>query len=144
VKEGSTVRAYLSIGTNGWQTPSDRRLKDNIVTLSVLEKIDLVRGTSYTLKDSGKPQIGVIAQELKEAFPTAVSGDENMGYLGVDYNAVAAIALQGVKELKAEIEQLKNENNQLKAQVGDMQQLKAEVQGLKAMMSAGMSSVSSK
>jgi hypothetical protein len=115
VHEGSSLRAYLQNGSNGWKTPSDKRLKDNIKTLSVLDRIDLTRGVSFTLKDSGIPQIGVIAQELKEAFPVAVSGSESTGMLGVDYNAVAAIALQGVKELKARVEALEKENAELKA-----------------------------
>lgn len=118
-------RAYISPGTNGWQTPSDRRLKENIQTLSVLAKIDELRGVSYNLKESGKPQIGVIAQEVQKAFPTAVTGKESAKtYLGVSYDAIAAIALQGVKELKAlvdtntaDIAALKAENDTLKAQL---------------------------
>jgi len=50
------------------------------------------------------PQIGVIAQEIKLAFPEAVSGSEEEGrFLGVNYNAIAAIALQGVKELNTKV-----------------------------------------
>jgi Chaperone of endosialidase len=98
----AATRAYIQPDVNGWQTPSDIRLKDNIETLSVLERIDMIRGTSYTLKNSGVSQIGVIAQEIKLAFPEAVSGEEVEGkYLGVSYNAIASIALQGVKELNS-------------------------------------------
>src|SRR5690606_8268223 len=93
-------RAYIAAGVNGWQTPSDLRLKDKIETLNVLERIDGLRGTSYELRDSGKRQIGVIAQEVALVFPEAVSGEESEGrFLGVSYDAIAAIALQGVKEL---------------------------------------------
>jgi len=100
VVEGWTVRAYVTNGVPGWQTPSDKRLKDNIETLSVLDKLDAVRGTSYTIKDSGEIQIWVIAQEVRSVFPEAVVGDEDKGMLGVSYDAIAAIALQAVKELK--------------------------------------------
>jgi hypothetical protein len=64
-------RAFIAAGVNGWQTPSDRRLKKDIQTLSVLDKLGPVRGVSYKLKDSGKPQIGVIAQEVNQSFPLA-------------------------------------------------------------------------
>jgi Chaperone of endosialidase len=105
VLEGNTVRAYLTVGSNGWITPSDARLKDNIMALdNVLEKLEGVRGTSYRLKDSGALQIGVIAQEFKDAFPGAVSGDETTGLLGVSYDSVAAIAIQGIKELNMKVE----------------------------------------
>jgi Chaperone of endosialidase len=105
VLEGNTVRAYLTVGSNGWLTPSDARLKDNIMTLdNVLEKLEGVRGTSYRLKDSGALQIGVIAQDFKDAFPGVVSGDEATGLLGVSYDSVAAIAIQGIKELNMKVE----------------------------------------
>ena len=103
VMENGTVRAYLQIGVNGWQTPSDARLKDNIMTLdNVLERLEGVRGTSYNLKDSGALQVGVIAQEFQAAFPGVVSGDVETGLLGVSYDSVAAIAIQGIKELDAQ------------------------------------------
>ncbi len=77
-------------------------------TLSVLEKIDKIRGALYKLNDSGIAQIGVIAQEIRAVFPEAVSGEETEGrYLGVSYNAIASIALQGVKELNDAVKSLR-------------------------------------
>lgn len=100
-------RAFITSGTNGWQTPSDLRLKDNIVTMdNVLNGLKLVRGVTFNLKDSGVLQGGVIAQEFQQAFPWVVSDSGDTGKLGVNYNAVAAIALQGVKELDLKTEDL--------------------------------------
>jgi hypothetical protein len=94
------TRAFITAGVGGWQTPSDLRLKGNVETLNVLDRIEDVRGVSYTLNESGVLQIGVIAQEMREAFPEVVSGEETEGrYLGVSYDGVAAISLQGVREL---------------------------------------------
>jgi hypothetical protein len=113
-------RAYIQAGVNGWQTPSDMRLKDQVQTLSVLDKIDQVRGASYVLKDSGILQIGVIAQEIKAAFPEAVSGEEVEGkYLGVSYNAIASIALQGVRELNDVFKSLRTQVNQIMSWFGN-------------------------
>lgn len=128
VVQGGDVRAFIQNGVNGWQTPSDRRLKSDIETLSVLDNIDAVRGAQYTLKDSGEIEVGVIAQEVQQAFPHAVSGDEKEGFLGVSYNAIASIALQGVKELKSwvsdifdgldsRVTELEAENAELKARL---------------------------
>lgn len=128
VVQGGDVRAFIQNGVNGWQTPSDRRLKSDIETLSVLDNIDAVRGAQYTLKDSGEIEVGVIAQEVQQAFPHAVSGDEKEGFLGVSYNAIASIALQGVKELKSwvsdifdgldsRVTELEAENEELKTRL---------------------------
>lgn len=118
-------RAFIAAGVNGWQTPSDRRLKKDIQTLRVLDKLGPVRGVSYKLKDSGKPQIGVIAQEIDQSFPLAVTGKrDGAKFLGVSYDAIAAIALEGVKELKAlfdsdhtEVAKLKAANDNLERRV---------------------------
>ena len=67
----------------------------------------------------------MIAQEIQAAFPDAVAGDEAVGMLGVSYNAIASIALQGVKELYElvadlfdglddRVEQLETENAELR------------------------------
>ncbi len=99
-RNASAGRAYIAAGVNGWQTPSDRRLKKDIETLSVLDRLGEVRGATYVLRDSDIKQIGVIAQEIRDAFPEAVSGEEIEGrFLGVSYDAIATIALQGVKEI---------------------------------------------
>lgn len=101
------VRAYILEGENGWQTPSDERIKLNIETLEdVSERLAEVRAVRYDLVRGKENQIGVIAQELQRAFPEAVSIRSD-GMLGVNYDSVAAIALQGVKELHGEIEALK-------------------------------------
>lgn len=94
----SSNRAYIQSGINGWQTPSDARLKTDVETLDgVLGKLESVRGVEYSLIESGSVQIGVIAQEMQSVFPNAVTTSN--GLYGVNYDSVAAIALQGVKEL---------------------------------------------
>jgi len=105
----TNVRAYIDDGVNGWQSPSDRRLKTNIQTLTnVLDKLKLTRGVTYDLIDGKPNQVGVIAQELRAAFPGTeiVSGDETEGYLGVNYGDLAAVAIQGVKELDVKTDNL--------------------------------------
>ncbi|PIV31845.1 hypothetical protein COS33_00980 [Candidatus Wolfebacteria bacterium CG02_land_8_20_14_3_00_37_12] len=50
--------------------------------------------------------IGVIAQEIEEQFPElVVTGSD--GFKSVAYDELSAIAIQAIKELKAENETLK-------------------------------------
>jgi len=104
--ENATTRAHVISGTNGWQVGSDSRLKKDIEAVTVLPLIDLVGAKSYKLIDGAdKRVIGVIAQEIEEAFPEVVFKDkENNDMRSVSYDGIAAIALQACKELKQYID----------------------------------------
>lgn len=61
-------------------TASDRRLKENIESLNVDYAKDILmkaRPVTYNWIEDGRADIGYIAQELKEAFPLAVVGEED-------------------------------------------------------------------
>ena len=49
--------------------------------------------------------VGLIAQEVEKILPEAVSKDEK-GFLTLDYNAVVAVLVDEVNQLKSEIKQL--------------------------------------
>ena len=96
---------------------SDRRLKENIEPLStehgsLLNKIDQVKGYSFTMKDDEKhrTEYGVIAQELEEIFPDLVhTAKDEIGTKSVNYVGLIAPMIEATKELKAENDSLKEE-----------------------------------
>ncbi|MDD2656726.1 MAG: tail fiber domain-containing protein, partial [Patescibacteria group bacterium] len=111
IKDSSgSFGAYLTQGVSGWTNLSDERLKDNIMDLNVLDRIDNYRAVSFDWKSNGSHDIGAIAQELYNIFPEAVSvGKEELGPLGegswgIQYSKLGALALQGVKELKQRLD----------------------------------------
>ena len=134
-----TNGVYLQQNNSSWLAYSDVRLKENIHDYSVLDKIDKYRAVSYDWKANKTPDVGVIAQEIVRSFPEVVDvGDEDLnktvkvgeeGVWGVKYDKLAALAMQGVKEvyemlkgLVADMEEkdlriqnLENENAQLKS-----------------------------
>jgi hypothetical protein len=60
-----------------FNTTSDRRLKENIKTISsAVEKIEKIDGVTFDWKESGKPSAGVIAQNIEEVFPELVIVEE--------------------------------------------------------------------
>jgi hypothetical protein len=104
-------------------TCSDIRYKKNIRTLdNALDKVARLRGVAFNWKRdtypeyqfSGDEQVGLIAQELKEVFPQAVSKDNN-GYYNVDYGKLTPLLVEAVKELKAQNEELRQEIELLKS-----------------------------
>ncbi len=97
---------YL-INSSGASSVSDRRLKGDISELSgVLSKLDLVHGVNFTWNDdkTKKKQLGVIAQDVEGAFPEIVTTDKETGFKSVNYGSLAAVAIQGVKELNAKMD----------------------------------------
>jgi hypothetical protein len=88
---------------DGWTTYSSRRWKTNIQPLhDALGMVEQLRGVSYDLKDSGKREIGVIAEEVGAVVPELVSYEENgKDARGVDYSRLTALLIEAAKEQQA-------------------------------------------
>ena len=95
---------------------SDIRLKENIQPLeNSLDKVMRLRGVSYTRKDTGSHEIGVIAQEVEQVIPEfvhitdGVAMDENAlsDVRSVDYGRMVSVLIEAIKEQQAQIEELK-------------------------------------
>jgi hypothetical protein len=65
------------------------------------------------LVESGKNQIGIMAQEVKEVFPQLVKQDEKTQQLSVNYVALIPVLIESIKEQQKQIEELKVLVNQL-------------------------------
>lgn len=87
---------------------SDKRKKTNITKTSVdLSSLNAYRYEFKKSSDADKGfHVGLIAQEVEKILPEAVSKDEK-GFLTLDYNAVVAVLVDEVNQLKSEIKQLK-------------------------------------
>ena len=105
--------------SDSWETYSSRRWKTNIQTLpDALAKVEQLRGVSYDLKDSGKHEIGVIAEEVGAVVPEVVTYEENgRDARGVDYSRLTALLIEATKEQQAMIHQ---EQEQIHVQQTEM------------------------
>jgi hypothetical protein len=118
---------------DGWDTYSSRRWKTNIQPLqNALGMVERMRGVSYDLKDSGKHEIGVIAEEVGEVVPEVVSYEENgKDARGVDYSRLTALLIEATKEQQRELakalRQIRQQQGLLRAQSSAMRSLEAEV-----------------
>jgi hypothetical protein len=85
---------------------SDERLKTDVETIpNALEKVNLLRGVSYT-KD-GVRGLGVIAQEIEKVLPEVVVDGEE--FKSVAYGNVVGVLIEAIKELTAEVAELKKQ-----------------------------------
>ena len=87
---------------------SDKRKKTNITETSA--DLSAIKAYRYKFKEPSEVDkgfhVGLIAQEVEKILPEAVSKDEK-GFLTLDYNAVVAVLVDEVNQLKSEIKQLK-------------------------------------
>jgi hypothetical protein len=90
---------------------SDVRDKKNLKTIEdPVSKIEKING--YTYEKDGIAYTGLVAQELLEVLPEAVSGSEKSGY-GIAYGNIAGIFVEAIKELNSKIKELENKLNQI-------------------------------
>lgn len=119
-----------------WATWSSRRFKTNIQTLpDALHKVERLRGVSYDRKDSGKHEIGVIAEEVGAVVPEVVSWESNgKDARGVDYSRLTALLIEAVKQQQREISE---QRNQIRVQQGQIARLNGKVGVLEAALHSG-------
>ena len=94
---------------------SDARIKDNIRDTSIngLEIINDIKVRDFELKKSGNSKTGLVAQELQEVYPAAVSGEEdrvddegNMMPMTVAYSILVPALVKSIQELSAKVAEL--------------------------------------
>lgn len=104
--------AYGAVHASGFFKESDIRLKSDIAPLKhTLDQICNIPTVEFNMHD--KHQIGTIAQDLENNFAEVVNTDSD-GMKSVDYCMLGVVAIEGIKLLKQEVEDLKKQIEELK------------------------------
>ena len=94
---------------------SDARYKENITKIEgALDKVDQLNGYTFNYISNGKASAGVLAQEVEEILPSAVteretSLDSNIegAYKTVAYDQLSSLFIESIKELRKENKELR-------------------------------------
>jgi len=98
-----------------FNTSSDARLKDVKGSARGLEVINALNPVAFNWTTDGKSDEGLLAQEVQEIVPNAVSGSEETQYY-MDYSKLVTHLVAGMKEQQTLIEQLQAEVALLKGE----------------------------
>ena len=100
---------------DGWVTYSSRRWKTNIQPLvGALDKIEQLRGVSFSWTSTGKHDIGLIAEEAATVVPEVVAFDSaSNSAKGIEYSRLTALLIEAVKEQQNEITELRQRLEQV-------------------------------
>lgn len=118
----------------GFTATSDARHKRDLTP--VRYDLSSLSAYHYVLKDDGKPHVGLVAQEVQEVIPDAVSSDKD-GTLSLDYNAITAALVEEVKDLKRRCDSLESEKVSLRAAVENLAEQKKSLEKICALLTRG-------
>jgi hypothetical protein len=109
---GATVGTITTTASaTAYNTSSDQRLKENIADADDAgAKIDAIQVRKFDWKADGSHQdYGVVAQELLEVAPEAISAPEDPeDMMGVDYSKLVPMLLKEIQSLRARIAALES------------------------------------
>lgn len=112
IGDGQATGGFAEVHASGFFKESDVRLKSNIAPLNhTLDQICNIPTVEFDMHD--KHQIGTVAQDLENNFAEIVNTDSD-GMKSVDYCMLGVVAVEGIKLLKQEIEDLKKQVEELK------------------------------
>ncbi len=97
-----------AVSAPGFVSSSDARLKSEITPISgALGKLKTLNGVTFRMEGVAARQMGLIAQEVRDVAPEAVT--EIDGVLRLAYGNLAGLLIEAIKELAAEVEHLKRD-----------------------------------
>jgi hypothetical protein len=109
---GNGIVGYIRTdgSTTSYVSTSDYRLKEDLQEINGLEKVSALRVYDFKWLNSEDRTDGVLAHELAEVLPYAVTGEKDGEQMqGVDYSKIVPVLIKAIQELKAEIDSLKNQ-----------------------------------
>ena len=103
---GAVGSIFTNASATAYNTSSDARLKEITGSARGLEVINALNPVAYNWKADGKADEGLIAQEVLDIVPNAVSGSEEE-YYQMDYSKLVTPLVKAIQEQQTIIEDLK-------------------------------------
>jgi len=95
--------AGSTISATDFNSTSDISLKKNVSVIeNALDLVNRLEGVNFEWKDSSKPAIGVIAQQVEDVVPVVVNTGSD-GIKRVSYDSLIPILIEAIKELSAKV-----------------------------------------
>jgi len=92
-----------------------------------LDKVVELRGVTFDWKDSGRSDIGLIAEEVGKVVPEVVTYEDNgVDAKSLDYAHLVALIIEAVKEQQRVIDDQRMELEEIKAAVKILSAQKAK------------------
>ena len=108
---GAVGNIQISGSSTSYNTSSDYRLKEDLKDFNGLEMVSNIPVYDYKWKADESRSFGVMAHELQEVLPNAVSGEKDAEEMqGVDYSKIVPLLIKSIQELTEKVEMLESKN----------------------------------
>jgi hypothetical protein len=98
---------FTASGTS-FNTSSDYRLKEDLQDFAGLDMVSKIPVYDFKWKTDKSRSYGVMAHELQEILPLAVTGEKDAEKMqGVDYSKIVPLLVKSIQELKADNDSLR-------------------------------------
>jgi len=122
-------QAGNSITAPAYYHNSDARLKTAIHPIgNALDKLLTIQGVEFNWRKDGRPDMGVVAQNVAQVFPNVVAKDST-GTMSVEYDSLIGPMIEAIRVLK-------NDNDALRQKVAAMDDMKAQLSDLRQTVDA--------
>jgi hypothetical protein len=115
-----------AIGAQAWSQVSDARLKKNVIGIDgflALRLLLMLRGVTFEWinpRQGEGPHYGMIAQEVEDIFPAWITNGHD-GYKSLSYEGFQGLAVEAMRALQTENDEIKAANARLQAQYDELQ-----------------------
>lgn len=130
-KQGNTIGQVVAANSGAgvaYNTTSDYRLKTDLKDFNGIDLVNKIKTYDFAWKSNNSRMHGVMAHELQEVLPYAVTGKKdsvdvngNMITQGVDYGRITPILVKAIQEQEIKINQLNKDKIELQEMLLDMQ-----------------------
>ena len=115
--DAGTITISAATSTDDGQ-PSSRRWKTDIRSLNGLDLVRQLRGVRYEWKESGRPDVGLIAEEVGAVVPEVVTyGPDGTEAQTVKYAKLVALLIEAVKTQQAQLEETRSRLDEISARL---------------------------
>lgn len=129
INNSGSVTFNGSVTAPAYYYTSSLRFKENVAPISdALAVTRQLQGVRFTWKDSGRPSLGLIAEEVAQVLPEVVERNAENGQMeGVNYSVLVAVLIEAVKQQQQQLDGYRAKVASLEAQMSKFETVKARL-----------------
>ena len=103
----ANITSSGTITASDFNSLSDAKYKTDVHPINdALSIVSKLEGKHFIWKNTGKPSLGFIAQEVEEVLPQLINTQDN-GSKTINYSVLVAVLVEAIKQQQKQIDELK-------------------------------------